>query len=100
MVSMAKKEAERVQLQVKEQAMVIETMGRKCFKKKATESNAAERFSNMRTENVPGFHNMQDIGEPSGIMGHKPDWNVLRVSVRRGNVKEKSTILGIAFGNM
>lgn len=54
----------------------------------------------MRTENVPGFHNMQHIGEPSGIMGHKPEWNDLRVSVRRGNVKEKSMILGIAFGHM
>lgn len=69
-----------MQLEVKEQAMVIETMGRKCLKKRTTDRvKAAERFSNMRTENAPGFHNMKDIGEPSGIMGHKPEWNVLRV---------------------
>jgi len=30
----------------------------------------------------PGCHNLQVIGESSGMMGQKPEWNGLRVSQR------------------
>lgn len=55
----------------------------------------------MRTENVPGFHNLQVIGQSSGMMGQKPKWNGLRVSQRSvRKCREQEYRFGITFGHM